>query len=103
MSTREELLNEYLAAHLIGDSTDTSLEVSDILAIADNRKLVSMAGFSKMIGRPRTTINSWIQRGNVTVPAPAYVSDLGPLWDLEDIERFRVRYPRLLRSEQDPS
>ena len=98
--TRAERITEYLTEYVdpsVFDHPDFS--VDSILAIADDRTLLSLADFAQAIGRDRTTIRSWMARGNVKAPHPSYRCGAGPLWDEEAVEAFKIANPGEVTTE----
>lgn len=63
-----------LTAYLWGrdNSTITPQMVAEILAIADDRTLLTVGDFAAQLGRPVPTILSWIARGQHDMPAQLY-------------------------------
>jgi hypothetical protein len=105
--TRTERLTEYLTL-VVGTADGISAIVTETLAIADDRRLMSLGDVSKRIGRPPTTIKSWLRPAQATgrqtrrvapgFPAPAYEPASGGLWDAEDIEEWIAEHPDQVRT-----
>ncbi len=94
--TRAERIEQYLitSAGLFGPSIQEMTPV--ILAIADDRQLLSLKDVATMIGRPGPTILSWYQRGRQHgFPASAYTTGTGMVWDAEDVQSWAVTHPQL--------
>lgn len=73
MTTRAERITDYLHEYLgseIYDHPDFSVE--EILAIADDRTLLTVGDFAAQLGRPVPTILSWIARGQHDMPSQLY-------------------------------
>lgn len=76
--------------------------VAEILAIADDRPLMSLKDFADHIGRNRTTILSWIARGSHDVPRPVADTGAGFIWDGDQVTAWAELHPELKRESRDP-
>lgn len=94
--TRAEHIEQYLRSHLVAaghENIDLSLEVTDILDIADTRELMALRDFADLIGRNRNTILSWIERGKYGIPAPISKPSSGNIWDGEQLRAWACSHP----------
>jgi hypothetical protein len=66
-----------------------------ILVLADDRQLLTVGDFARIIDRNKTTLLSWVARGQHDVPPPAGRTDNGAIWDTEQIEAWKDEHQDL--------
>jgi hypothetical protein len=97
--TRAEKITELLQSHGVDylDSFEIAELADQVLAMADDRELVTLQEFGRLIGRSPNTIITWMVRRNVVLPEPAYRIARGPLWDRVDIDQWVGDHPEEVR------
>lgn len=108
MTTRAERLTDYLATcGLFPTVGDLDTVTRTLLAIADDRQLISLQDVSVVIGRPVSTIKTWLTKAEangrrtaryVEPPAVACWPASGPLWDREVVEAWMAEHPEQVRA-----
>lgn len=101
--TRTERLTAYLQAAPGPDGEPIPDMVQSILAIADDRQLLTTLDLAELLGRPPSTVKSWVDRHaagirvqtrRTVVPPPvAYQTRSGPLWDAEVVTAWIAEHP----------
>jgi len=95
--TRADKIAEYLTERYGRSELAAQSVATQLLHIADDRELITLADVTELTGRTANTIKTWMDRGQQDVPTPAYVLRRGPVWDREVIEQWMTDHPDQLR------
>lgn len=98
--TRAERIEKYLTG--VNHATHATPELitlmtSTVLAIADDRRYLMLGDIAAAMGRPRSTVLSWIERGTYSFPQPVGRTSGGMIWDAEEIDIWTLSNPGLCR------
>lgn len=105
--TRADRITEYLSSAAGPDGCPVPQMAAEILAIADDRTLLSLGDVCRLTGRAPSTVKSWLRppapprvqntRPNPGFPQPAYQVAAGGLWDEEVIMVWIAEHPEQVR------
>jgi predicted DNA-binding transcriptional regulator AlpA len=98
MSNRAERIQAVLTREDHHADNADALVIAEILAIADDRELISLKDVALRIGRNQTTILSWYNRGRQHgFPAAIAITSAGMIWDAEHITAWAQKWPKLCK------
>lgn len=101
MNTTDALI-QYLIeitthAHLHGVSDiDYQAHATTILSVTRPAEYASIGDVAKRIGRNKTTVLSWIARGQHDTPPALGRTGNGEIWDMADWDAWAEAHPRLV-------
>lgn len=92
MTTRFERIRKMLDDNLTDYPTSEQIEeiARKVLAIADSRILWTPAEVCAYIGRVQPVWANWQKRGSHDVPAPAFRTSSGAMYDAEDVQEWAM-------------
>lgn len=95
--TRAERIKQYLITYPA--AWDRPEAAAELLAIADDRELLSLKDVAARLNRNATTILSWLRRDQHEIPAAIAFPASGMIWDGEEIEAWITAHPELKCTE----
>lgn len=93
MTARFERIADYLGTKLDPGYGEDELEdiARRILAIADSRVLWTPAECAAYVGREQPVWANWQRRRSHDVPAPAFRTSSGAMYDADDVQEWASR------------